>query len=166
MTRQTTIHRRKTILHIGVVVVASLAALLWLVQPHAIAASNAAQLSKLEQFGKAVFYDKALSVKNNMSCAPCHAISAGGTATSDGSNRKLGLHPGSKFESYDQPPSESNTFEFRNIQTNTYSVYSPPLHRELAKDGSVILVGGNFWDGRALGLSPDGQHRSRRWCQH
>ena len=152
MTRQTTTQRRKSVLRIGAVVAASLVALLWVGQPQANAVNNSAGLSKLEQFGKAVFHDEALSVNNNMSCATCHAISAGGTASSDVSNRKLGLHPGSKFESYDQPPSGSNTFAFRNIQTNAYSVYSPPLHRELAKDGSVMLVGGNFWDGRALGF--------------
>jgi cytochrome c peroxidase len=152
MTRQTTNHRRKSFFRLGVVVLVSLVALLWasLTQAHAV--SNTMSLSKLEQFGKAIFHDQMLSVNNNMSCATCHAISAGGTASSDISNRKLGLHPGSKFESYDQPPSESNTFAFRNIQTNAYSVYSPPMHRELAKDGSVILVGGNFWDGRALGF--------------
>jgi cytochrome c peroxidase len=152
MTRERMIHQRRCIFRIGAVVVASLLALLWFAQPQANAVNNDAGLSKLEQFGKAVFHDEALSVNNNMSCATCHAISAGGTAASDLSNRTLGLHPGSKFESYNQPPSETNTFAFRNIQTNAYSVYSPPLHRELARDGSVMLVGGNFWDGRALGF--------------
>lgn len=84
-----------------------------------------------------------------MFLATCHSISTGGTATSDVSNRKLGLHPCSVLQS---AASESNTFAFRNNQTNAYAVYSPPLHRELAKDGSVMLVGGNVWDGRALGF--------------
>lgn len=110
------------------------------------------QLSPIESLGKAIFFDTEISVNQNMSCATCHSVASGGTAESDISNRKLGLHPGSKFISYEAEPSASNTFAFRNIQTNGYAVYSPPLHRELAEDGSVTMVGGNFWDGRAVGF--------------
>ena len=108
--------------------------------------------TKLVAFGRQVFNDETLSVGKNMSCATCHNARSGGTASSDVSNRLLGLHPGSAFESYDKPPTEQNTFAWRNIQTNTYAVFSPPLHRAHASDGSVQMVGGNFWDGRALGF--------------
>ena len=118
----------------------------------ALSNASGSKLSDLELFGKEVFYDESLSVKKNMSCATCHSPTSGGTAASDVSNRRLGLHPGSKFESYELPPSSSNTFAFRNIQTNTYAAFSPPLHRERASDGSISIVGGNFWDGRALGF--------------
>ena len=132
--------------------VTALIALLWSGQLHAIEPPRTDDLTPLQQLGKAVFHNENLSVKNNMSCATCHSSVSGGTAISDISNRRLGLHPGSMFESYDLPPSPVNTFAFRNIQTNTYSVFSPPLHRERGEDGSINMVGGNFWDGRAMGF--------------
>ena len=113
---------------------------------------SAGVLSSKARLGKAIYNDEQLSVARNMSCATCHSIAAGGTAASDISNQRLGLHPGSLFEGYDTPPSAKNTFAWRNIQSNTYAVFSPPLHREQSDDGSVTLVGGNFWDGRALGF--------------
>jgi cytochrome c peroxidase len=109
-------------------------------------------LSQLETLGKEIFFDTNLSVGKNMSCTTCHAVQSGGTAASDSSNRSRGLHPGSQFKSDDQEPSSMNTIAFRNIQTNAYAVYSPPLHRELNQDGSVSMIGGNFWDGRASGF--------------
>ncbi|MEB3200704.1 MAG: cytochrome c peroxidase [Synechococcaceae cyanobacterium] len=108
--------------------------------------------ARLEAFGRQLYNDETLSVGRNMSCATCHSLRSGGTAADDLSNRRLGLHPGSAFQSYEQPPSAENTFAWRNIQTNTYAVFSPPLHRSRASDGSVQMVGGNFWDGRALGF--------------
>jgi len=113
---------------------------------------GSAERAKLVAFGRQVYNDETLSVGRNMSCATCHSIGSGGTAADDRSNRRLGLHPGSAFQSYSLPPSAENTFAWRNIQSNTYAVFSPPLHRSSAADGSVQMVGGNFWDGRALGF--------------
>mgnify|MGYP003338716956 FL=1 len=110
------------------------------------------QLSSLEKLGQEIFSETELSVQKNMSCATCHAAQSGGTAASDSSNRSMGLHPGSSFQSADGEPAATNAFAFRNIQTNTYAVYSPPLHRELNPDGSITMIGGNFWDGRAPGF--------------
>lgn len=108
--------------------------------------------ARLVAFGRQVFNDDTLSVGRNMSCATCHSITSGGTAADDRSNRRLGVHPGSAFESYALPPSAANTFAWRNIQSNAYAVFSPPLHRSHAVDGSVQMVGVNFWDRRALGF--------------
>ena len=135
-----------------VLLLASALSVAWIGISHSSARVTQVQLTDLEKLGKAIFIDQQLSVNKNMSCATCHAVEAGGTAASDHSNRILGLHPGSKFESYNQLPSANNTFAFRNIQTNTYSVYSPPLHREQKEGGGISMVGGNFWDGRAMGF--------------
>ncbi|NBO66361.1 MAG: cytochrome C [Acidobacteria bacterium] len=123
-----------------------------LTSPPAAAGPRATSLSELEKLGKEIFFDTTLSVNKNMSCATCHSAQSGGTAASDASNRSRGLHPGSLFQADDKAPSSTNTFAFRNIQTNAYAVYSPPLHRELNPDGSITMIGGNFWDGRATGF--------------
>lgn len=144
------LNQKKTGIALAVIVIA--AVVVCLNPVHALSSTGDGKLTDLELLGKEIFHDERLSVSKNMSCATCHSVMSGGTAASDVSNRKLGLHPGSKFESYEQPPSASNTFAFRNIQTNGYAVYSPPLHRERADDGSISMIGGNFWDGRALGF--------------
>lgn len=86
-----------------------------------------------------------------MSCATCHSIKAGGTASSDLGNKLIGASAGSVFQGFDKPPTSQNVMGFRNVQTNTYSAFSPPLH-SINKDGQTIFDGGNFWDGRATGF--------------
>ena len=39
------------------------------------AQANPPELTAMEQFGKALFFDKNLSINNNQSCADCHAPS-------------------------------------------------------------------------------------------
>ena len=105
----------------------------------------------LVTFGKAAFEDTNLSLMRNMSCATCHSVKAGGTAGNDLGNKLVGVQPGSIFQGFDKPPSSHNVMGFRNVQTNTYSSFSPPLQR-IKKDGITTFYGGNFWDGRATGF--------------
>jgi len=113
--------------------------------------NDLAQNRDLVALGKAIFEDKNLSLRRNMSCATCHAISAGGTASTDLGNRLVGVHSGSSFQGYEREPSRENAMGFRNIQTSAYAVFSPPLQR-LNQAGSSVFEGGNFWDGRATGF--------------
>lgn len=113
--------------------------------------NHLAQNRELVALGKAIFEDKNLSLHRNMSCATCHAIPAGGTASTDLGNRLVGVHAGSSFQGYEREPSRDNAMGFRNIQTSAYAVFSPPLKR-LNQSGSSVFEGGNFWDGRATGF--------------
>lgn len=107
---------------------------------------------ELVQFGRQIFHDENLSIRRNMSCDTCHSAKAGGTAAIDNANRLIGTQPGSLFEDFNLPPTPTNTMGFRAVQTNTYAVFSPPLHREVDGQGEIFFRGGNFWDGRATGF--------------
>ncbi|MBM5784383.1 MAG: cytochrome C [Cyanobacteria bacterium K_DeepCast_35m_m1_288] len=113
--------------------------------------SQLAQNRPLVSLGKAIFEDENLSLRRNMSCATCHAISAGGTAGSDLGNRLAGVHQGSAFQGFALEPSADNAMGFRNVQTSAYAAFSPPLKR-LHQGDAVVFEGGNFWDGRATGF--------------
>lgn len=106
---------------------------------------------RLVALGRAIFEDETLSLRRNMSCATCHALSAGGTAGSDLGNRLAGVHQGSAFQGFEREPSADNALGFRNVQTSAYAAFSPPLTR-LHQDGAAVFQGGNFWDGRATGF--------------
>lgn len=113
--------------------------------------SQLAQNQQLVRLGQSLFEDQNLSLKRNMSCATCHAVRSGGTAAADVGNRLVGVHEGSAFQGFDQPPSIDNAMGFRNVQTSTYAAFSPPLKRT-HQDGAASFSGGNFWDGRATGF--------------
>lgn len=126
----------------------------WVTSDAVIAGSTLGELvakKNLVAFGKAAFEDTNLSLKRNMSCATCHSVKAGGTAANDLGNKLVGVHPGSIFQGFDVIPSSHNVMGFRNVQTNSYSTFSPPLQR-IKKDGITSFYGGNFWDGRATGF--------------
>ena len=96
------------------------------------------QVQQVELLGKAMLYDKNLSVNRNEACAFCHTPETGFTGPVSELNRTTGSYPGSV----------RTRFSNRKPQTHTYAPLSPVLHYN---PGQGDLVGGNFWDMRATG---------------
>jgi cytochrome c peroxidase len=96
------------------------------------------QVQQIELLGKAMLYDKELSVYRNEACAFCHMPEAGFTGPSSELNRTTGSYPGSVRTRYSE----------RKPQAHAYAPLAPVLHYN---PGQGDLVGGNFWDMRATG---------------
>lgn len=111
---------------LGIVVVFSVAA-----------ASPDSKLTPIEQLGKLIFFDKALSINENQSCAACHAPEAGWTGELSEINEHGTVYEGSIL----------GKFGARKPPSSAYATLSPILYMD--KKGR--FVGGNFWDGRATG---------------
>jgi len=91
-----------------------------------------------EELGKLLFFDQKLSVKNNQSCATCHASISGWTGPVPGINLKGAVYPGSI----------KTRFGNRKPPTAAYAGDSPLLYYD---ETDEVWVGGMFWDGRATG---------------
>jgi cytochrome c peroxidase len=91
-----------------------------------------------EELGKLLFFDQRLSVKNNQSCATCHASTSGWTGPVPGINLKGAVYPGSI----------KTRFGNRKPPTAAYAGDSPLLYYNKTDE---VWVGGMFWDGRATG---------------
>jgi cytochrome c peroxidase len=96
------------------------------------------QVQQIELLGKAMLYDKELSVYRNEACNFCHMPETGFTGPISELNRTTGSYPGSVRTRYSD----------RKPQTHSYAPLSPVLHYNPGQDD---LVGGNFWDMRATG---------------
>src|ERR1700741_5468373 len=96
------------------------------------------QVQLIELLGKAMLYDKELSVNRNEACNFCHMPETGFTGPISELNRTTGSYPGSVRTRYSE----------RKPQTHSYAPLSPVLHYNPGQDD---LVGGNFWDMRATG---------------
>jgi cytochrome c peroxidase len=96
------------------------------------------QVQQIELLGKAMLYDKELSVNRNEACAFCHMPETGFTGPVSELNRTTGAYPGSV----------RTRFSERKPQTHSYAPLAPVLHYN---PGQGDLVGGNFWDMRATG---------------
>src|SRR5580698_10552821 len=96
------------------------------------------QVQRIELLGKALMYDKELSVNRNEACAFCHMPETGFTGPVSELNRTTGAYPGSV----------RTRFSNRKPQSHSYAPLSPVLHYN---PGQGDLVGGNFWDMRATG---------------
>jgi cytochrome c peroxidase len=94
-------------------------------------------LSNMEQLGKSIFFDTALSINMNESCAVCHGPESGWTGPLANINAQGAVYEGSI----------AGRFGNRKPPSAAYATLSPILHLE--KKG--LFVGGNFWDGRATG---------------
>jgi cytochrome c peroxidase len=94
------------------------------------------QVQQIELLGKAMLYDKNLSVNRNEACAFCHMPETGFTGPISELNRTTGSYPGSV----------RTRFSDRTPQTHAYAPLAPVLHYN---PGQGDLVGGNFWDMRA-----------------
>jgi cytochrome c peroxidase len=99
--------------------------------------ATAQALTDEEQLGKILFSDQKLSIRNNQSCAACHAPNVGWTGPIAGLNKGGAVYFGSIRQ----------RFGNRKPPTVAYAGDSPVLYQEL--DGT--WVGGMFWDGRATG---------------
>src|SRR3984893_2848794 len=96
------------------------------------------EVQQIELLGKAMLYDKQLSVNRNQACAFCHMPESGFTGPVSELNRTTGSYPGSV----------RTHFSNRKPQSHAYAPLSPILHYH---PGQGDLVGGNFWDMRAPG---------------
>jgi len=96
------------------------------------------QVQQIELLGKAMLYDKQLSVNRNQACAFCHMPETGFTGPVSELNRTAGSYPGSV----------RTRFGNRKPQSHAYAALAPVLHYN---PGQGDLVGGNFWDMRATG---------------
>jgi cytochrome c peroxidase len=94
------------------------------------------QVQQIELLGKAMLYDKHLSVHRNEACAFCHMPDTGFTGAVSELNRTTGAYPGSV----------RTRFSERKPQSHAYAPLAPVLHYNAAQGD---LVGGNFWDMRA-----------------
>lgn len=103
----------------------------------ALPAASAQRDDPLVDLGRALFFDASLSQDGAQSCASCHDPANGFTAPlADGSPFPQGAvagHFGSR-----KPPSLA------------YGALSPVLHHVI-DEGNVLILGGNFADGRATG---------------
>ncbi|MDB5479053.1 MAG: putative methylamine utilization protein MauG [Caulobacteraceae bacterium] len=93
---------------------------------------------QVELLGKAMMYDKQLSVNRNEACAFCHMPEAGFAGPVSELNATTAAYPGSV----------RTRFSNRKPQSHAYAALSPVLHYNTARGD---LVGGNFWDMRATG---------------
>ena len=99
-----------------------------------------ADLSAKEALGKAVFFDKNLSVNGNQSCASCHGPEAGWTGPDSALNQAGSVYQGSI----------ADRFGNRKPPSSAYATQSPILHFVMDKK-DALFIGGSFWDGRATG---------------
>ena len=95
--------------------------------------------------GKALFFDKNLSVNRNEACAFCHMPQTGFQGAIESLN--LGAVA--------QPGSIRTRFSLRKPPSAAYAAFSPPLiYADQPGQAKCVhcFIGGNFWDLRATGL--------------
>ena len=102
-----------------------------------VAADDGLVLTPIEQLGKAIFFDEALSTNGNQSCASCHGQEVGWTGPISAINAGGAVYQGSI----------AGRFGDRKPPSSAYATVSPIFHM----DKKGLFIGGNFWDGRATG---------------
>jgi cytochrome c peroxidase len=90
------------------------------------------ELSRKEQLGKLLFFEKSLSTPEGQDCSECHDPAFGFADPETGLPVSKGAVEG--------------RYGNRNDMPAAYAAYVPPLHRDTVEG---IWVGGLFWDGRA-----------------
>ena len=103
-----------------------------------LAQSSVADLTDVETLGKAIYFDKSLSLNDNQSCASCHDPDFGFTGPLAEINLWGGVYMGSV----------ENAFGERRPPSAAYATQAPLFHFDRTEE---VWVGGNFWDGRATG---------------
>lgn len=98
-------------------------------------AGDATALSKKEQLGKLLFFEKSLSTPVGQDCSDCHKPEFAFADPDTGLPVSKGAVEG--------------RYGNRNDMPAAYAAYVPPLHKDTVED---IWVGGLFWDGRANSL--------------
>lgn len=99
-----------------------------------------AGLTKEQELGKLLYFDRFLSLHQNQSCASCHDQGAG---FADPLNLRLPV----QFPT--SAGSDTALFGGRNAPPAGYAMFSPPF---VAINADGIPEGGQFWDGRAATL--------------
>jgi cytochrome c peroxidase len=96
------------------------------------------ELNDVEQLGRILFFDTALSDPEGQSCATCHDPGVGWTGPRSDINQAGSVYPGAVHTRFGnrKPPSAA------------YATQSPVLHYDTEEE---LFIGGNFWDGRATG---------------
>jgi cytochrome c peroxidase len=94
-------------------------------------------LNEVQIIGKDIFLDQTLSIRQNQSCASCHAREAGWTGPLSMTNAHGAVYEGSI----------PGRFGNRKPPSAAYATPSPIL----SMDRKGTWSGGNFWDGRATG---------------
>jgi cytochrome c peroxidase len=92
----------------------------------------------MEQLGKAIYFDKTLSLKQNQACASCHDPAFGFSGPNPGINMAGAVYQGSV----------RTRFGNRRPPTAAYAAQASVLYYDATDE---VWVGGNFWDGRARG---------------
>jgi len=101
-----------------------------------VAAAQQPTLTPKEQLGEFLYFDENLSEPAGQSCASCHDPTVGFDDPDDDLPVSEGVIPG--------------MFGGRNSPISAYAMYSPIFHFD---PGEGLWIGGQFWDGRATGLS-------------
>jgi cytochrome c peroxidase len=103
----------------------------------AVTSLASAQLTPMEELGKAIYFDK-ISAPDNMACATCHDPMVGFTGPVPGINDPGAVYPGAVKQRFGnrKPPSAA------------YATTAPLFHWDATEE---LFIGGNFWDGRATG---------------
>lgn len=95
-------------------------------------------LTPVEELGKQLFFDTALSTPFGQSCAACHGPEVGFTGPISELNDLAGVYPGAIH----------TRFGNRKPPAAAYAGASPPLYYDQVEE---VWIGGMFWDGRATG---------------
>jgi len=95
-------------------------------------------LTPLEELGKNLLFDTALSTPPGQSCTACHATETGFSGPDPSINAGEAVYPGAVF----------TRFGNRKPPTIAYGGDSPVLYYD---EDENVWVGGMFWDGRATG---------------
>jgi cytochrome c peroxidase len=97
---------------------------------------NIFPLTVIEQLGKDIFFDAALSNPPGLSCASCHLPAAGLTGESSQINAATGEMPGAV-------PGRVGPRKPQSVSYAAFSPTGPFYSQELG-----LFLGGTFWDGR------------------
>ena len=109
-------------------------------------AAQSQGLTDIEQLGRDLFFDEALSIKGNQSCATCHGPETGWTGPNSTINASGSVYEGAIL----------TRFGNRKPPSSAYTTPSPVFHYLIKKPNNkqkseALFIGGNFWDGRATG---------------
>ena len=104
---------------------------------------NAKELSQNQELGKALFFDKNLSLNRTQSCATCHNPDFGFIDNRDNGVKSM-ASLGDNLKSIGD----------RIAPSASYAKFSPPFHYDEKKKK---YIGGQFWDGRASTLEIQAQ---------
>lgn len=104
-------------------------------QASAASANKEVTLTKKEQLGKLLFFEKSLSTPPGQDCSFCHDPNVGFADPDPNLPVSKGARPG--------------VYGNRNDMTVAYSAYIPPLQYDQKEE---VWFGGLFWDGRANDL--------------